>query len=68
MPKLTPAELSRMKYEKESREQQDMLLARRRHEELQRQAMMGRDPRLQAAATAAGVCAFPPILKLCSNI
>lgn len=54
MPKLTPAELSRMKYEKESREQQELLLARRRHEELTRQAMMQRDPRLQAAAAAAG--------------
>lgn len=54
MPKLTPAELSRMKYEKESREQQDLILARRRHEELARQAMMQRDPRLQAAAAVAG--------------
>ncbi|KAG2158054.1 uncharacterized protein EDB93DRAFT_742537 [Suillus bovinus] len=54
MPKLTPAELSRMKYEKESREQQELLLVRRRHEELTRQAMMQRDPRLQAAAAAAG--------------
>jgi hypothetical protein len=58
MPKLTPAELSRMKYEKESREQQDLILARRRHEELARQAMMQRDPRLQAAAAVAGVCVF----------
>lgn len=56
MPKLTPAELSRMKYEKEAREQQDLILARRRHEELARQAMMQRDPRLQAAAAVAGVC------------
>ncbi|KAG1749128.1 uncharacterized protein EDB91DRAFT_1235613 [Suillus paluster] len=54
MPKLTPAELSRMKYDKESREQQELLIARRRHEELARQAMMQRDPRLQAAAAAAG--------------
>ncbi|KAG1760047.1 hypothetical protein EDD22DRAFT_848778 [Suillus occidentalis] len=54
MPKLTPAELSRMKYEKEAREQQDLILARRRHEELARQAMMQRDPRLQAAAAVAG--------------
>ncbi|KAH7889968.1 hypothetical protein F5I97DRAFT_1849003 [Phlebopus sp. FC_14] len=46
MPKLTPAELSRMKAEKE---QQEMLLARRRHEELARQQLM-RDPRMQAAA------------------
>jgi len=52
MPKLTPAELSRMKYEKEQQE----FLVRRRHEELTRQAMMQRDPRLQAAAAAAGVC------------
>jgi hypothetical protein len=56
MPKLTPAELSRMKYEKESREQQDIMLTRRRHEEIARQAMMQRDPRLQAAAAVAGVC------------
>ncbi|OAX43813.1 hypothetical protein K503DRAFT_861974 [Rhizopogon vinicolor AM-OR11-026] len=54
MPKLTPAELSRMKYEKESREQQELLLARRRHEELTRQAMMQRDPRLQVPAATAG--------------
>lgn len=62
MPKLTPAELSRMKYEKESREQQEFL-ARRRHEELTRQAMMQRDPRLQAAAAAAGVCLLPTLKR-----
>jgi hypothetical protein len=66
MPKLTPAELSRMKYEKESREQQEFL-ARRRHDELTRQAMLQRDPRLQAAAAAAGVC-FLPTLKRRFNI
>ncbi|KAG0706394.1 hypothetical protein DFH29DRAFT_171526 [Suillus ampliporus] len=60
MPKLTPAELSRMKYEKESREQQELLLARRRHEELARQAMMQRDPRLQAAAAVAAAAAGQP--------
>ena len=40
MPKLTPAELSRMKAEKESRDQQEMLMARRRHEELARQQLL----------------------------
>lgn len=40
MPKLTPAELSRIKAEKESREQQEMILARRRHEELARQQLL----------------------------
>lgn len=40
MPKLTPVELSRMKAEKESREQQEMLMARRRHEELARQQLL----------------------------
>jgi len=56
-----------MKYEKESREQQELLLARRRHEEIARQAMMQRDPRLQVAAAATGVCVFSPILKCCSD-
>lgn len=40
MPKLTPAELSRMKAEKEARDQQEMLTARRRHEELTRQQLL----------------------------
>ncbi|KAI6043009.1 hypothetical protein EDC04DRAFT_822644 [Pisolithus marmoratus] len=46
MPKLTPAELSRMKAEKEARDHQEMLIARRRHEEMARQQQL----RLQAAA------------------
>lgn len=40
MPKLTPAELSRMKAEKESRDQQELIMARRRHEELARQQLL----------------------------
>ena len=40
MPKLTPVELSRMKAEKESRDQQEMMMARRRHEELTRQQLL----------------------------
>ena len=40
MPKLTPVELSRMKAEKESRDQQELLIARRRHEELARQQLL----------------------------
>ncbi|EGN96209.1 hypothetical protein SERLA73DRAFT_76187 [Serpula lacrymans var. lacrymans S7.3] len=48
MPKYTPAELSRMKAEKEAREQQEILLARRRHEEHTRQQQqLMRDPRMQ---------------------
>jgi len=39
MPKLTPAELSRMKADKEARDNQDML-AKRRHEELARQNLV----------------------------
>ncbi|KAI6129121.1 hypothetical protein EDD17DRAFT_1563435 [Pisolithus thermaeus] len=46
MPKLTPAELSRMKADKEARDHQEMLMARRRHEELTRQQQL----RMQAAA------------------
>lgn len=38
MPKLTPAELSRMKADKEARDSQDLQMARRRQEELSRQA------------------------------
>lgn len=37
MPKHTPAELSRMKAEKEARDLQDLQMARRRQEELSRQ-------------------------------
>ena len=37
MPKQSPAELSRMKAEKEARDQQDLLAARKRQEELGRQ-------------------------------
>ncbi|KAH7927096.1 hypothetical protein BV22DRAFT_1118490 [Leucogyrophana mollusca] len=48
MPKLTPAELSRMKAEKETRDQQELILARRRHEDMARQQMM-RDSRMQGA-------------------
>lgn len=40
MPKLTPVELSRMKAEKESRDHQEMLMTRRRHEELTRQQLL----------------------------
>ena len=40
MPKLTPAELSRMKAEKESRGLQEIMTARRRNEELQRQQLL----------------------------
>ncbi|KAH7908579.1 hypothetical protein BJ138DRAFT_1157329 [Hygrophoropsis aurantiaca] len=59
MPKLTPAELSRMKAEKESRDAQELMLARRRHDEMTRQSQLMRDPRMQSAQpqatpTAAG--------------
>ena len=47
MPKLTPAELSRMKAEKESRDHQEMIMARRRHDDIRQQLL--RDPRMQAA-------------------
>lgn len=47
LPKLTPAELSRMKAEKESRDHQEMMMARRRHDDLRQHLM--RDPRMQAA-------------------
>lgn len=40
MPKLTPAELSRMKAEKDARDVQDLALARRRQEELARQNLL----------------------------
>jgi hypothetical protein len=40
MPKLTPAELSRMKAEKESRDLQEMLMTRRRNEELRGQQLL----------------------------
>ena len=40
MPELTPAEPSRMKAEKESRDLQEMMTARRRNEELQRQQLL----------------------------
>ncbi|KAF8431767.1 hypothetical protein L210DRAFT_866921 [Boletus edulis BED1] len=53
MPKLTPAELSRMKAEKESRDQQEMLMARRRHEELTRQQLLRAQQQPVAAAASA---------------
>lgn len=40
MPKHTPAELSRMKAEKEARDLQDLQMARRRQEELNRQTVL----------------------------
>nr|AUF42088.1 putative homeodomain protein [Volvariella volvacea] len=46
MPKLTPAELSRMKTEKETREALDLQNARRRQEEMARQAMLRNAERL----------------------
>ncbi|KAG9318171.1 hypothetical protein JVU11DRAFT_248 [Chiua virens] len=55
MPKLTPAELSRMKAEKESRDHQEMLMARRRHEaELARQQLLRAQQQAPVAATATG--------------
>ncbi|KAI6151055.1 hypothetical protein BKA82DRAFT_15598 [Pisolithus tinctorius] len=46
MPKMSPAELSRLKADKETREHQEMLMARRRHDEMTRQQQL----RMQAAA------------------
>jgi chromatin modification-related protein VID21 len=40
MPKLTPAELSRMKAEKELRDTQDLTVVRRRQDELARQQLL----------------------------
>ena len=50
MPKHTPAELCRMKAEKDSKEQEAMI-SRRRHEELARQQLL-----------RAQVCAFSPLM------
>lgn len=51
MPKLTPAELSRMKAEKDARDNQELLLRRRNEAELVRQQHLMREQaqRLQAA-------------------
>ncbi|KAJ7445688.1 hypothetical protein B0H11DRAFT_395549 [Mycena galericulata] len=44
LPKYSPAELSRMKAEKEYKDQQDLISARRKHEELTRAAQQQRMP------------------------
>ena len=50
MPKLTPAELSRMKAEKDARDVQDLALARRRQEELARQNLLREQSQRTAVA------------------
>ena len=50
MPRLTPAELSRMKAEKEARETQELIM-RRRNDELNRQRMLQDQQRAQGLAT-----------------
>jgi chromatin modification-related protein VID21 len=59
MPKFTPAELSRMKADKEARDNQEMILAKRRHEELARQNLL-RDQahRMQVQPNLVGVLTF----------
>ncbi|KAJ6608606.1 hypothetical protein B0H10DRAFT_520086 [Mycena sp. CBHHK59/15] len=49
LPKLSPAELSRMKAEKDYKDQQDLLLHRRKHDEMARQAQAAAAQRAAAS-------------------